>query len=240
MDLGLTDRVALVTASSRGLGLACAEALAGEGAHVAVTGRSADRVHMAVTQIRETTGAEVLGLPGDITDPDEPARVVEATAAHFGRLDVLVANAGGPPAARALEVTDEQVVEAVNANLLTTIRLIRSARPHLADSDQARICAITSSSVLQPIPMLALSNLARVGLWGWAKTAAQDLAPQGITLNLACPGLHATDRVKNLGMSGPAGDPGNFGRAVAFLCSSSASFITGTTMLIDGGSTLGL
>jgi 3-oxoacyl-[acyl-carrier protein] reductase len=240
MDLGLTGRVALVTAASQGLGLASAMALAADGALVAITGRSAEKLEQAAAQITSHTGAEVLTVVGDITDPDEPDRAVAATVGRFGRLDVLVANAGGPPAARALDVTDEQVVEAVNANLLSTVRLIRAALPHLEKSDQARICAITSATVQQPIPILALSNLARVGLWGWAKTAAQDLVEKGVTLNLACPGMHSTDRVKHLGFTGRTGDPGDFGRAVAFLCSSSAAFITGTTLVIDGGATLGL
>lgn len=240
MDLGLTDRVALVTGASQGLGLATATTLAGEGAHVVITGRSADKLKDAAEQVYRATGAEVMQLPGDITDPGEPARAVDTVVGRFGRLDVLVANAGGPPAGRALEVTDEQILDAVNANLLATVRLVRAALPHLEASDQARICAITSSSVVQPIPYLALSNLARVGLWGWAKTAAQDLVAKGITLNLACPGLHATERMKDLGLKGRAGDPADFGRAVAFLCSSSAGFITGTTLVVDGGFTLGL
>lgn len=240
MDLGLSDRVALVTGASQGLGLATATTLADEGAHVAITGRSVDSLERAAEHVRQTTGAEVVLLAGDITDPAEPGRAVDAVVERYGRLDVLVANAGGPPPGRALEVDDQQILDAVNANLLATVRLIRAAVPHLEASDQARICAITSSSVVQPIPSLALSNLARVGLWGWAKTAAQDLAAKGVTLNLACPGLHTTARMKNLGLTGRAGDPADFGRAVAFLCSSSAAFITGTTLVVDGGFTLGL
>lgn len=240
MDLGLKDRVALVTAGSQGLGYASAAALASEGARVAITGRTADVLERAAQQLREENGAEVLSLPGDITGSAEPARVVEAVIERFGRLDVLVANAGGPPPVRALDVSDEQVLAAVNANLLTTIRLVRVALPHLETSGQGRICAITSASVVQPIPNLSLSNLSRVGLWGWAKTAAQDLVGRGVTLNLICPGLHATERMRALGLSGRAGDPADFGRAVAFLCSSSAAFITGTTLVVDGGATLGL
>lgn len=240
MDLGLTDRVALVTGSSQGLGLATATALAAEGAQVAITGRSVDKLQQAADQIRRAAGTEVLQLTGDITDAAEPDRVVDAVVERFGRLDVLVANAGGPPPGRALEVTDQQILDAVNANFLATVRLIRAALPHLEASDQARICAITSSSVVQPIPELALSNLARVGLWGWAKTAARDLVAKGITLNLACPGTHTTERMKNLGLTGRAGDPADFGRAVTFLCSSSAGYITGTTLVVDGGRILGL
>jgi 3-oxoacyl-[acyl-carrier protein] reductase len=240
MDLGIAGRVALVTAASKGLGLASAAALATDGAQVAITGRTPDVLERAANDLQATTGTEVLALPGDITDPGEPERVVAATVARFGRLDILVANAGGPPPARSLDVTDDQILDAVNANLLTTVRLIRAALPHLEASDQGRICAITSYSIVQPIPTLALSNLARTGLWAWAKTAAEDLAPRGVTLNLICPGPHRTERMANLGMAGVGGDPGDFGRAVAFLCSSSAAFITATTLVVDGGATLGL
>jgi 3-oxoacyl-[acyl-carrier protein] reductase len=240
MDLGIAGRVALVTAASKGLGLASATALATDGARVAITGRTPDVLERAAADLRATTGTEVLALPGDITDPGEPERVVAATVARFGRLDILVANAGGPSPARSLDVTDDQVLDAVNANLLTTVRLIRAALPHLEASDQGRICAITSYSIVQPIPTLALSNLARTGLWAWAKTAAADLVARGVTLNVICPGPHRTERMAKLGMAGVGGDPGDFGRAVAFLCSSSAAFITATTLVVDGGATLGL
>jgi 3-oxoacyl-[acyl-carrier protein] reductase len=240
MDLGISGRVALVTAGSKGLGLASATALATDGARVAITGRSSDVLERAAADLRAATGTEIVAIPGDITDPDEPARAVAAVVERFGRLDILVANAGGPPQARALEVTDEQVLAAVNANLLTTVRLIRAALPHLEASDQGRICAITSYSIVQPIPTLALSNLARTGLWAWAKTAAEDLVASGVTLNLICPGPHRTERMAHLGMTGAGGDPADFGRAVAFLCSSSAGFITATKLVVDGGAILGL
>jgi 3-oxoacyl-[acyl-carrier protein] reductase len=240
MDLGLKDRVALVTAGSAGLGFASAAAFAAEGARVALTGRNERTLKLAAQRLRVDTGAEVLELPGDITDIAEPARVVDAVVRALGRLDVLVANSGGPPPGRALEVTDEQILAALNANLLSTVRLVRAATPHLAASGQGRICAISSASVVEPIPELSLSTLSRVGLWGWAKTAAQDLVGSGVTFNLICPGLHATERMTSLGMSGRAGDPADFGRAVAFLCSSSAAYITGTTLVVDGGRTAGL
>ncbi len=240
MDLGLSGRAALVTAASKGLGFASAQALASEGARVAITGRDADTLEQAADEIRSNASVEVLALAGDITQPDEPARVVDAAVERFGRLDVVVANAGGPSPGGAFDITDEQVVDAVNANMLSTVRLVRAAGPHLEASDQGRICAITSVSVIQPIPGLALSNLARVGLWGWAKTAAQDLVERGVTLNLICPGTHRTERMMQLGLSGRTGDPADFGRAVAFLCSSSAGFITATTLVVDGGAVLGL
>ena len=153
-----------------------------------------------------------------------------------------MANAGGPPPGRSLEVTETQLDAALNLNLRSSIRLIQSSVPVLRQRGWGRICCITSYSVVQPVPSLALSNTARVGLWAWAKTAAQDLASDqsGITLNLACPGPHATDRMKELGGSGAMGDPADFGKIVAFLCSQPAAFVNGSAVVVDGGATLAL
>lgn len=236
MELGLAGKVALVTAASKGLGRASAAALAGEGASVAINSRDPERVRSTAAEL----GDDVLALPGDVTEPDAPRRLVEATVERFGALHVLVANAGGPPKGRALEVDDGTLEAALNANLLTSVRLVREAVPHMRAAGWGRICLITSSSVKQPIPDLATSNTARAGLWGWAKTAAQDLIDEGITLNLACPGLHATDRVTELGFTGRLGDPADFGRVVAFLCSQHAGFISGVALQVDGAGTLGL
>jgi 3-oxoacyl-[acyl-carrier protein] reductase len=132
------------------------------------------------------------------------------------------------------------VEAAVNANLLTSIRLVRAGLPHLRDAAWARICCIASWGVKDPIPTLALSNIARTGLLAWAKTAAKDLVEDGITLNLALPGPHATDRMKELGGSGRKGDPEDFGKVVAFLCSEPAGFISGAAVPIDGATSAGL
>ena len=239
MDLGISGRTALVTAGSKGLGLASAAALAADGANIVLSARGADALAAAERQLRDG-GAEVLALPGDVNDPSEPERLVAAAHERFGALDIVVANSAGPPPGRALDVTDEQIVAAVNANLLTSVRLVRAAIGPMRASGWGRICCITSYSVHQPLPGLALSNTARAGLLAWAKTAATDLFGDGITLNLICPGHHATDRMKELGGSGPMGDPADFGRAVAFLCSASAAFITGTTLTVDGGATVGI
>jgi 3-oxoacyl-[acyl-carrier protein] reductase len=236
MNLGLAGKVALVTAASKGLGRASAEALVGEGASVAINARVPERLRSTAAEL----GEDVLALPADVTDQDTPRALVEATVERFGGLHVLVANAGGPPKGRALEVDDDTLEAAINANLLTSVRLVREAVPHMRAAGWGRICLITSSSVKQPIPDLATSNTARTGLWGWAKTAAQDLMDEGITLNLACPGLHATDRVKDLGFAGRLGDPADFGRVVAFLCSQHAGFISGAALQVDGAGTLGL
>jgi 3-oxoacyl-[acyl-carrier protein] reductase len=235
MDLGLTDRVAIVAASSKGLGRASAEALAAEGCRVVMCARNADELRAAADPI----GA--LAVPLDVTEPDAPQRLVDAAIEHYGRLDIVVPNTGGPPPGRALDVSDEQILAAVNANLLTSIRLVRASLPHLEAQAWGRICMITSYSVKQPIPTLALSNVARTGLWAWTKTAASDLFPKGITVNMAAPGLHATDRVKQLGgSSAPMGDPRDFGKVVAFLCSEPAGYISGVALNVDGASVTGL
>ncbi len=204
MDLGLSGKVALVTAASKGLGRASAKALVDEGASVAINSRDPEALRATAADL----GGDVLALPADVTEPDAPRRLVEATVERFGALDILVGNAGGPPKGRALEVDDATLQAAIDANLLTSVRLVREAVPHMRAAGWGRICLITSSSVKQPIPDLATSNTARAGLWGWAKTAAQDLIDEGITLNLACPGLHATRPSHGPGLHRPARGPG--------------------------------
>jgi 3-oxoacyl-[acyl-carrier protein] reductase len=240
VDLGIAGKTALVTASSKGLGRASAEALAAEGANVVICGRNASTLAAAEAAINGA-GGSVLALIEDVTEPGAPARLVAATTERFGGLDILVANAGGPPPGRALEVDDDALTAAVNANLLTSVRLVREALPWMRQRSWGRICLITSYSIKQPIPTLALSNTARTGLWAWAKTAAADVFGEGITLNLACPGLHATDRTKQLG-GDPAkmGDPADFGRIVAFLCSRHTGFLSGVPVNVDGASVQGL
>jgi 3-oxoacyl-[acyl-carrier protein] reductase len=239
MHLGIGGRVALVTASSKGLARASAMALAEEGCKVVVCARGEDALRATEKDLAEHT--EVLALTEDVTDPAAPHRLVGATVDRFGALDILVPNAGGPPPARALEFDDDQLAAALNANLTTSIRLVREAVPHMRTAHWGRICCITSYSVKQPIPTLALSNTARTALWAWAKTAAQDLIGDGITLNLASPGPHATERMKQLGGDGNGmGDPADFGRVVAFLCSEPANFVTGAALQVDGGATTGL
>lgn len=236
MDLGIGGKVALVTAASKGLGYACAAALAAEGCLVAITGRDRGRLDSAAATLPPGT----LTLVGDMTDPATPASHVTSVLQRLGRLDIVVANAGGPPRARALDVEPAPMGAALQTNLLSSIALVQAAVPHLRASGGGRIALITSSAVKQPIPDLAYSNVARAGLWAWAKTAAHDLIDDGITLNLVCPGLHDTDRVHELGFEGRMGDPGDFGRVVAFLCSSHAGNISGTAVAVDGAGTLGL
>ena len=236
MDLGLDGRVAIVTGASKGLGLGVARALAAEGAKLVLCARDAARLDATARELATETET----FAADVTDPATPARLVETAIERFGGLHVLVANAGGPPQARALEVDDEAMRAAVEANMLTSIRLVQAAVPPMREAGWGRICLITSYAVKQPIPTLAYSNAARAGLWAWAKTAAQDLIDDDITLNLSCPGLHATDRVKELGATGRLGDPNDFGKVVAFLCSQPAGFVSGAALQIDGAATIGL
>lgn len=240
MDLGIAGKVALVTASSKGLGRATALALAGEGARVVISARGEEALQATASEIA-ANGGEAHAVAADVTDPAVPARLVGEAVSRFGGLDILVPNAGGPPPGRALEIADDQIAAAVNANLTTSVRLVREALPHLQAGGWGRICCITSYSVKQPMPGLALSNLARTGLWAWAKTAAADLFPSGVTLNLACPGPHATDRMRQLGGDpSQMGSPEDFGRVVAFLCSEPAGFISGAAVMVDGASSTGL
>jgi 3-oxoacyl-[acyl-carrier protein] reductase len=238
VDLGLRGKVALVTASSKGLGRATAMALSQEGAKVVLCARN----RQALDEAAAAMPGETLAVPADVTDPAAPRRLVEAAVERFGGLDVLVANAGGPPPARALEVDDQALLAALQANLLSSIRLVQAALPPMRAAGWGRICLIASKSVKQPIPTLALSNTARTGLWGWAKTAAADLFADGITLNLACPGTHDTERARQTGPAGagPVGDPADFGKVVCFLCSEPAGFVSGTALGVDGATVGGL
>jgi 3-oxoacyl-[acyl-carrier protein] reductase len=241
MDLGIDGRVALVTASSRGLGRASADALAAEGARLVLCARGEGPLREAEEAL-VAGGAEVLAIVADVAEPAVPARLVAAAVERYGRLDIVVANAGGPPPGRALDVDDDALRAAVEANLLSSVRLVRASVPHMRAGGWGRLCCISSYSVVQPIPGLALSNTARSGLRAWAKTAAADLAAEdaGITLNLVCPGSHATERMRVLGGTGPMGDPADFGRVVAFVSSAHASFVNGATIVVDGGATLAL
>ncbi len=242
MELGLKDRVALVTAGSRGLGRATAEALASEGARLVVSARGEESLAATESALR-AGGADVVTSVCDITEPDVPGRLVDLAVQRFGRLDVVVANAGGPPPGQALDMDDHRILAAVEANLLSSVRLARLAVPVMKARGWGRICCISSYSVVQAIPQLALSNTARAGLWAWIKTAAHDLGSErsGVTINMACPGPHATDRMRELGGStAELGDPADFGRVVAFLCSEPAGFVNGARVVVDGGATLAL
>jgi len=240
MELGIAGKVALVTAASKGLGRASALALAEEGAKVAICARGEDALREAEAELAAHT--EVLAITADVTDPTVPEALVAQVVERFGRLDILVANAGGPPPGRALDLDDEAMHVALNNNLLTSVRLVRAAVPHMRAGHWGRVCLITSWTIKQPSPTLALSNTARTGLWAWAKTAAGEVSGDGITITTACPGTHATDRMRELGLPGnePVGDPRRFGQVVAFLCSEPAGYVNGAALLVEGGRYAGL
>jgi len=242
MDLGIQGHVAVVTAASRGLGRATAEALAAEGVRLVLCARNEQSLREAEAALR-SAGADVVGVPADVTDPATPERLVATALERYARLDIVVANAGGPPPGRSLDVDDDAIRAALEANLLSSVRLVRAAVPHMRAGGWGRVCCIASYSIVQAIPTLALSNTARTGLKAWVKTAAADLASEGtgITLNLVCPGPHATERMRELGgAAGPMGDPADFGRVVAFVCSTHAGFVNGASIVVDGGATLAL
>lgn len=245
MDLGLAGKVALVTGASKGLGFGTAEALVRDGASVVIVARSVDALETAATKLTTLAAADaqVVPIACDVTEPGAADAVVGATRDRFrGRIDIVVPNAGGPAPGGAWDVDDEQLRAAFEANCLASIRLARAALPTMTEQRWGRICCITSSFVKQPSPTLALSNVARTALWAWVKTAAQDVADTGVTVNLACPGLHDTDRIRKLGgrVGARMGDPADFGKVVAFLCSEPATYVNGVALQVDGGATLGL
>ena len=247
MELGLAGRTAIVCGASSGMGLAVAEALAAEGAHVAMFARRRELLE------REAERIGALAVQGDVTIPQHLERLVQATLGAFGGIDVLVLNGGGPPAGAATALTAESVEEAVALLLTSHVTLVRHCLPHLRASGRGRIVAIESSSVREPLTNLALSNAVRPGVVGWLKTLARELGPDGITVNTIAPGRIDTDRLRAVyGDDGPpAGDvegvplrrlgtPAEIAAVVAFLASDRAGYVTGTVVPVDGGLTRGL
>ncbi len=257
MDLGLKGKVALVTAASRGLGRAVALQLAKEGAAVAICARKEGPLEATAEAIREATGVDVLAVPADVSVPEDVDRLVEAVLDRFGRIDVLVTNAGGPPPGRFLDLTSADWEAAVQLTLMSAVRLCYAVVPAMREQGGGSIVAMTSISVKQPIPNLLLSNSIRLAVVGLMKTLADELAPDGIRVNVVCPGWTRTGRVEQLlrdraarnGTTpdeeaakitaaiplGRMGTPEELARAVAFLASPAASYITGVSLLVDGG-----
>lgn len=241
MDLGLRGRTAVVTGASMGMGLAIAEALAAEGANVAMFARRRDVIEAHAERI----GA--LAVRGDVTLPRDLERLVTTTVEAFGGVDILVNNSGGPPRGTAVEMTDEAVEETVSLLLLSVVRLTRLCLPHLEQSPAGRIVNVTSLAVKEPTANLALSNSVRPGVVGWAKTLATELGPKGITVNSIGPGRIDTDRMKEVYPDGPTdadvaliplrrfGRPEEAAALVCFLASDRASYLTGTYIPVDGG-----
>jgi 3-oxoacyl-[acyl-carrier protein] reductase len=241
VDLGLSGRTALVCGASSGLGLASAESLADEGANVALFARRADELEGHA----ERLGG--LAVPGDVTSDADLERAVAATVERFGGLDVLVWNGGGPPPGRALDADADALESAFRLLLRPVAVLVRLALPHLEQSAGGRIVAITSLAALEPTAHLALSNALRPGLTGWLKTLSREVGPWGITVNCVAPGRISTARLDELYPDGPTeeqleeialrrwGSPQELGDVVCFLASDRARYVTGQTIVVDGG-----
>lgn len=257
MDLGLKNKVALVAAGSRGLGRAVAEELAAEGASLVLCARESKTLAEVAAMIANNSGAHILAVPADVTVVDDIKRLVEAGTERFGRIDILVTNAGGPPAGTFEQLTREQWEEAMRLTLFSAIELARYVLPGMKKRRWGRILNITSIAVKQPVENLMLSNSLRAGLTGFARTLANEVANEGITVNNILPGYTRTERLEDLakmmaekqGISpgefrakweaeipmGRLGEPREFAALAAFLVSERASYITGASIQVDGG-----
>jgi len=253
MDLGLTGRTAVVCASTRGLGRACATELARAGCTVVVNGRDPAAVERAAAEIAEETGATTVPVAVDLDDPGAPDRLVGAV----GQVDILVNNNGGPPGRDFREIDRDALLAGVTANMATPIALVQAVVDGMVERRFGRIVNITSSSVKAPIAGLDLSSGARAGLTGFLAGVARSVAHANVTINFLLPGSFDTDRLRGIQRSGaersgvpveeaaertrariPArrfGEPAEFGAACAFLCSAQAGYITGQSLLLDGG-----
>jgi 3-oxoacyl-[acyl-carrier protein] reductase len=250
MDLGIAGRRAAVAGGSSGLGLGTARALLAEGVRVAICGRDAQRLDAAGREL----GERALTLIADVSTPQGAQRFVAEARERLGGLDILIANAGGPPPGNFLTTPVEAYPPALQLNLLSVVAMCKEAVPPMQAQRWGRVLAITSSAVRQPIPNLILSNTARAGATAFLKTLALEVARDGVTVNSLQPGFHDTPRVRALRggdasalqalaaqvPAGRVGSPEDFGRVAAFLCSEHARFITGTGLLVDGGACLGL
>jgi 3-oxoacyl-[acyl-carrier protein] reductase len=243
MDLGISGKRAAVAAASKGLGFGVAQALARDGVRVAICGRTRETVDAAVARL----GDGAVGIVADLRHPDGATGFIDAARAALGGVDIVVANAGGPPPATFASATIEQYAEAFDLNCRSTIAMCQAAVPAMREQKWGRVVAITSIAVRQPIAHLILSNVARAGVTGFLKTLAREIASDGVTVNSLQPGLHATERLTGLsegaaldglaasipvGFLGAADD---FGAVAAFLCSEHARFITGAAIPVDGG-----
>jgi 3-oxoacyl-[acyl-carrier protein] reductase len=257
MDLGLEGKVALVTAASKGLGRAVATELAREGARVVVSSRDEERLARTAAEIGEETGAQVGYLPADVSEEKDVRDLVSHAADHFGGVDILINNTGGPPAGGFDDFRDEAWREAFELILLSLIRVVRGVLPLMRDRGGGRIVNVASSSVKQPIENLILSNTFRAGLAGLAKSLSFELAPDGILINTLGPGRISTERSASIDASqaetlgvpveevrgrveaqiplGRYGTPEELARVAAFLASPANGYVTGQSILIDGG-----
>ena len=250
MDFGLKGASALVAASTRGLGFAIARGLADEGARVAVSGRTQAAADKAAAEIAQASGAETAAFAADVGKDGDPQRLVERVSQRFGGLDVLVTNAGGPPAGGFSDVDDPRWLAAVEITLMSVVRLVRCALPYLRKSGRGRVINVVGSSVKEPIDGLILSNSVRLAVIGLARTLAREVAAEGITVNNVCPGRIMTQRMIDLyGDEGAIeraaeqvpmrrlGTPEEFAAMAVFLAGTPARYVTGQTIVIDGGLT---
>jgi len=262
MDLGLKGRVAIVAAASKGLGRAVAEEFAKEGCHVAICARRADELERTAAEIERTSGAQVFRQTLDVTSFESVSSFVDAVERKFGRIDICVTNAGGPPAKKFLDITLEEWRAAVDLTLISTVYFAREVLPRMQQNRWGRLLTITSVSVKQPIDGLLLSNSLRAAVTGLAKTLANEFGGSGITVNNVCPGYTLTERLDELAEKqaritgvprdqiydtwsseipiGRLARPDEFAALVAFLASERASSINGTTIAVDGGWVKGL
>jgi 3-oxoacyl-[acyl-carrier protein] reductase len=245
MDLGIRGRTAAVAAASTGLGYGSAAALVAEGVKVAICSRDRARVEAAA----ERLGADVVPIVADVGTEEGAASFVDQAVAALGPIDILVPNAGGPPRGAPSETTTQAYRDALALNALSTIVMCQRALPAMRERHWGRIVAITSAGARSPIPMLAASSTARAAVTSFLKVLATEVAKDGVTVNSVQPGVHATDRIKGMGPieeiakripAGIVGTADDFGAIVAFLCSEQAKFVTGTSVLVDGGSFSGL
>lgn len=257
MDLGIKGRVAVVAASSQGLGKAVAMALAREGAKLVLCSRKKDSIDRAAEEIRHAAGGEVLARATDVTDGNAVQRLVAETLEHFGRIDICVTNAGGPPSKPFAETTLEDWARAVDLNLTSVVSFAREVLPAMQKQRWGRLVTITSVAVKQPIDGLILSNSVRSAVSGLVKTLANEYGKHNVTVNNVCPGYTRTERLTELAARvaqnerlsrdeieqrwtshvplGRLGEPEEFANVVAFLASERASYITGTSIAVDGG-----
>jgi 3-oxoacyl-[acyl-carrier protein] reductase len=256
MELGLKGKRAIVMAASRGLGYASALGLAREGCKLIVCSRDQARIEAAAAAIKKETSAEVKALVADVSSASEAKRLVDAAVSAYGGLEIVVHNAGGPPAGETLQMTEEQWQKAFEQNLLSFTRIVGAAAPEMKKAGYGRVITIASSSIKQPIPNLALSNALRAGVWGIAKTLSRELAPQGILVNVIAPGRIDTERIAELDQAnatksgksiedvrkasvssiplGRLGRPEELANLVVFLASQAGSYITGQAITVDG------